>query len=146
MRPREATTHFLWSQRPFSKWNHQAGNSGHHRIGSKAITPHSTMMTSGSPSSLLMALRAQECLPPTQQFAYLRQQHFAPEEIFRHSHRHKNERFSRFWLPGLCSTEQPGKWWKAPASQPEPVAHPQHQSGTQPFYWDCVTTVPLYVR
>ena len=108
MRAKPPTTHLLWRERPFPKWDCRACNPRPlgERTQATAACPRS--LTCSSPP-IPLAIRSSQCRPPIQHHASVRGRNIEARAFQLNSSRCKHEAYSRFWLPSVRFTQYAGK-------------------------------------
>ncbi len=155
MRAKLPTTHLLWPERPFPKWDRRACNPRPLRERTQATAARPCSLAHSSPS-ISLAIRSLQRRPPIQHHASVRGRNVKARAFQLNSSRCEHEACSPFWLPGVRSTQYAGKRKENTKMVAQSTSGTQLGNisdalkkclpSTQLKYRVCLTSVPLSLQ
>ncbi len=155
MRAKPPTTHLLWCERPFPKWDRRACNPRPLGERTQATTARPRLLACSSPP-IPLAIRSSQRRPSIQHHVSVRGRNVEARAFQLNSSRCKHEAYSHFWLPGVRSTQYAGKRQENNKMVAQSTSGTQLGNisdarkeclpSTQFKYRVCLTSVPLSLR
>ena len=155
MRAKPPTTHLLWRERPFPKWDCRAFNSRPLRERAQATTARPRLLACSSPP-IPLAIRSSQRRPPIQHHVSVRGRNVEARAFQLNSSRCEHEAYSHFWLSCVRAAQHASSRQENTKVVASSVIRTQLRnisnackerlSHSQLKYWVCLTSVSLSLR